>query len=121
MEEAMKAILRLATISLVLGASVVLARAQTQAGATLSNDLELNAQQRATIYQTLTKNKLSTPPPPMRVAIGADVPPSAELYTMSDTILSEHPAAKMYKYTVVQNQVVIVDPTTLKVVDIIRP
>src|SRR5947209_16895019 len=121
MEDAMTAWLRSTSVSLVLAASVVLAQAQTQNGATLNNDLELNAQQRARIYQTLTKNKLNTPPPPMRVAIGADVPPSAELYTMSDNILAEFPATKIYKYTVVQNQVVIVDPTTLKVVDIIRP
>ena len=30
------------------------------------------------------------------------------------------PTAKLYKYTVTQNQVVIVDPTTLRVIDVIR-
>jgi hypothetical protein len=35
-------------------------------------------------------------------------------------VVSEVPAAKMYKYTVSQNQVVLVDPTNMKVVEIIK-
>jgi hypothetical protein len=31
------------------------------------------------------------------------------------------PSAKFYRYTIAQNRVIIVDPTNLKVVDVIRP
>ena len=54
------------------------------------------------------------------VALGAPVPPSIELYMLPDGALAEVPEAKMVKYTMVQNQVVLIDPTTMRVVDIIR-
>jgi hypothetical protein len=120
MEVPMKALLKSAALTLALVAGLGTAGAQLQTGAGLNSDLELTPQQRTAIYHALSKNKLHTPPPPLQLAIGADVPPSAELYTMPDNILSELPATKMYKYTVVQSQVVIVDPTTLKVIDILR-
>ena len=96
------------------------AQAQTQSGATISGPLELTAQQRASIYQSVSGQKVRTPPPPMQLAIGADVPPVTELYAMPDSVTAEIPATKVYRYTMVQNQVVIVDPTTLKVVEILR-
>jgi hypothetical protein len=54
------------------------------------------------------------------VAVGAPVPPSIELYMLPDVALAEIPVAKLVKYTTVQNQVVLVDPTTMRVVDVIR-
>jgi len=109
---------RLAVIAMTLASGV--AQAQTQSGASLNADLELTTQQRARIYQTVAKQQVRTPPPPMQVSVGADVPPVTELYAMPDNIAAEIPATKVFKYTMVQNQVVIVDPTTMKVVDILR-
>jgi hypothetical protein len=51
--------------------------------------------------------------------IGAAVPPSIELYVLPDAALSAVPDAKIVKYTTVQNRIVLVDPTTMRVVDLI--
>ena len=48
------------------------------------------------------------------------VPPSIELYLLPDNALAEVPEAKAVKYTVVQNQVVLVDPTTMRIIDVLR-
>jgi hypothetical protein len=39
---------------------------------------------------------------------------------LPDDISAEVPAIKFYQYTIVQDQVVIVDPTKMTVVDLIR-
>jgi hypothetical protein len=44
-----------------------------------------------------------------------------ELYTLPDDALAAVPAAKLYKYTVVENKVVVVDPTRMRVIDVIGP
>ena len=45
--------------------------------------------------------------------IGGDLPASMELYDLPPNIAADIPATKLYKYTLVQNQVVIVDPTKI--------
>lgn len=83
--------------------------------------LQLSAQQKTAIFQAVTKDKVKSPPPAeFKPALGASVPPSIELYTLPANVVAEIPATKQYKYTVAQNQVVIVDPANMKVVDIIR-
>jgi hypothetical protein len=52
-------------------------------------------------------------------SVGAPVPPAIELYMLPDKILAEVPATRSVKYTVMKNQLVLVDPTTMRVVDII--
>ncbi len=53
--------------------------------------------------------------------VGADVPPMIELYTLPDDTLARIPAIKPYEYTMVQNKVVLVDPTRMRVIDVIGP
>jgi hypothetical protein len=83
---------------------------------------QLSAAQRAAIYSAVDQEKSKVRPPlafsPM---IGAKVPPSIALYALPDSTLTDIPSIRQYQYTVVQNQVVLVDPTTLQVVDIIKP
>jgi hypothetical protein len=87
-----------------------------------STTLQLNAQQRAQIYEAVGKSKLRTPPPPdIPVTVGAQIPPVTELYALPESVTADVPSAKFYRYTVAQNRVIIVDPTNLKVVDVIRP
>ena len=108
-------------VALVAGAG--LAMAQTSGTTAPSAGLELTPQQRTAIYQIVSreKGKVRTPPPvTLRVSVGAELPASLELYTLPDDVGAEVPATKLYKYTVVQDQVVIVDPTTMKVIDVIH-
>jgi hypothetical protein len=44
-----------------------------------------------------------------------------ELYTLPDEAVAGIPAAKLYKYTMVENKVVLVDPTKMRVIDVIEP
>ncbi|MBO0756534.1 MAG: DUF1236 domain-containing protein [Bradyrhizobiaceae bacterium] len=83
--------------------------------------LKLSAAQRATIFRAINQEKAKiTPPPPFQPRIGAEAPPSMALYVLPDDALAQIPDGQQYKYTVVQNQVVLVDPTTMRVVDVIR-
>lgn len=107
---------------LMLVGGIALAGAQT--GGTTSPDmaLALTPQQRTAIYQTVMRDKLHTPPPAnLPATVGAQIPPATELYALPDAVTADAPSAKFYQYTIAQNQVVIVDPTNLKVVDVIRP
>jgi hypothetical protein len=55
------------------------------------------------------------------VVVGAEVPPATELYFLPDDALASAPEAKGIKYTVAQNRVVLVDPTRMRVVEVIPP
>ena len=95
--------------------------AKSQDSMKQGGSLQLNAQQKAAIFQSVTKEKVKSPPPAnMQVSIGAQVPASIELYPLPANVVSEVPAAKSFKYTVAQNQVLIVDPTNMKIVDVIK-
>jgi uncharacterized protein DUF1236 len=120
---------RIAIVALALCAGAGIAAAQqpgpmtgTSSTATTSTELQLTPQQRASIYDSVTKQKMTRTPPPanLHVAVGGDLPASMELYDLPPNIAADIPATKLYKYTMVQNQVVIVDPTKMKVIDIIR-
>jgi Protein of unknown function (DUF1236) len=107
---------------LMLAIGVAPAAAQTGGITEPSTALQLNAQQRAEIYEAVGKSKPRTPPPPdIPTTVGAQIPPVTELYALPESVTAEVPAAKFYRYTVAQNRVIIVDPTNLKVVDVIRP
>jgi hypothetical protein len=49
------------------------------------------------------------------------VPPMIELYMLPDETVAGVPAAKLYKYTMVEGKVVLVDPTKMRIVDVIEP
>ena len=118
----MKRNLTAGTLGLFLAVGLATATAQTGGLTEQSTALRLTEQQRTQIYAAVSKNKLRTPPPPdLPVAVGAQIPPVTELYALPETVTADVPSAKFYRYTIAQNQVVIVDPTNLKVVDVIRP
>jgi Protein of unknown function (DUF1236) len=102
-----------------------LALAQTDgpnaAAAAANPELHLTPQQRTEIYASVTsRSPRVTAPADLHVAVDGELPPSMQLYDFPDNIAMEVPATKFYKYTIVQNEVVLVDPTKMKVVDIIR-
>jgi Protein of unknown function (DUF1236) len=81
----------------------------------------LTPAQRSAIYAEVSKDTSRSSPKEFSAVIGADVPPMIELYTLPDDALAAVPAAKLYKYTVVENKVVVVDPTRMRVIDVIGP
>jgi hypothetical protein len=44
-----------------------------------------------------------------------------ELYALPDDILANNPDTKLYKFTRVDDQVVLVDPTKMRVIAVIGP
>jgi hypothetical protein len=81
----------------------------------------LTSSQRNAIYAEVTKDKSKVSPKNFSPVAGADVPPMIELYALPDDAVADVPAAKMYKYTLVENKVVLVDPTRMRVIDVIGP
>jgi hypothetical protein len=81
----------------------------------------LTPAQRSAIYAEVSKDPSKSSPQHFSPVIGADVPPMIELYTLPDDTLAAAPAAKLYKYTMVENKVVVVDPTKMRIVDVIGP
>jgi hypothetical protein len=110
----MKAGLRGGIIAMSLLGSAGLALAQG-----VSTSIELTPDQRTTVYRTITKEKIRvTPHAGWRVGVGVQVPESVELYAVPDEVTV--PAVRRYRYIVVGDEVVLVDPSTRKVVQIIR-
>jgi hypothetical protein len=87
----------------------------------IEQKLLLSAAQRSALYREVSQDKSKTAPKNFSPVIGADVPPMIELYALPDDTLADVPAAKLYKYTMVQDEVVVVDPTKMRVIDVIGP
>jgi hypothetical protein len=81
--------------------------------------LQLTPAQKTSILDAIRRDARAASPVSFVAAVGAPVPPSIELYMLPDNALMTVPEAKVVKYTVVQNQVVLVDPTTMRVVDVL--
>jgi hypothetical protein len=94
---------------------------ETVNSAGVAAKLELTPAQRSVIYQAVHRDKSKVAPNRFTARIGADVPPMIELYPLPDEILAENPVAKLYKFTRVDDQVVLVDPTRMRVVAVIGP
>jgi len=87
----------------------------------LAAKLELTAAQRSAIYQAVSGDKSKVAPSRFPTTVGAEVPPMIELYMLPDDILANNPATKLYRFTKVEDRVVLVDPTKMGVVAVIGP
>jgi hypothetical protein len=83
--------------------------------------LELTPAQKNAIYQAVRKDKSKVAPSRFATNVGAEVPPMIELYSLPDDILASNPVTKYYKFTRVDDEVVLVDPTKMRVTAVIGP
>ena len=125
--------LRLGTMTLAVLGTVSVALAQVPSttpgapgapglnqGAITSQKVQLSPAQKTAIFNAVSKDKSKiVAPGNFRASIGAPVPPSIELYALPPEAVANAQAASSYRYTMVNNQVVLVDPLTMQVVDII--
>ncbi len=79
--------------------------------------LQLTPVQRRTIYRTIVRERVVQAQPTIEYRVGMRVPPTAQVYTVPEAVAVEVPAIKTYKYMMVNNRVVLVDPATSEVVD----
>ena len=87
----------------------------------VASNLELTPGQRTVIYQAVHRDKAKAAPSHFAATVGADVPPMIELYALPDQVLADNPVTKLYKFTRIDEQVVLVDPTKMRVVAVIGP
>ena len=80
----------------------------------------LTPAQRTTIYRTITRERVHAAAPSFAVRLGARVPQTVELQEIPSAVVGEVPSVRSYRYMVVNNEVVLVDPATSEVVEIIR-
>ena len=87
------------------------------AGPAMSQAVVIAPEQRKVIKEYVVKEKRAAVPPPagFNVSVGAPLPPTVELYSFPTSA----PYAK-YRYSVVGNETVVVDPTDRRVVEVIR-
>jgi hypothetical protein len=126
--------LRLGTMALAVLGTVSVAVAQVPSttpgapgapglnqGAITSQKVQLSPAQKTAIFNAVSKDKSKiVAPGNFRASIGAQVPASIELYALPPDAVANAQAASSYRYTMVNNQVVLVDPLTMQVIDIIR-
>jgi hypothetical protein len=79
--------------------------------------LRLTPVQRQTIYRTIVRERVSPAQPTVEYRVGTRVPESVQLYSVPQEIAVEVPAIRSYRYMVVNNRVVLIDPATSEVVD----
>lgn len=72
--------------------------------------------QRQTVYRTIVERRAAPAQPTVSYRVGMRVPQTAQLYEMPETVGVEVPAIRSYKYMMVNNRVVLVDPATSEVV-----
>lgn len=80
-------------------------------------DINLTDQQKQTIWQTLSRARSEKAPSDFKAAVGSDVPRTVRLHVFTRALTNKVPATRGYEYAKLQNEVVVVDPKTRKVID----
>jgi hypothetical protein len=78
--------------------------------------LALSPTQRTTVYRTITRERVFPAQPTVEYRVGMRVPDTVQLYTVPDTVVTEVPTVRPYKYMTVNNRVWLVDPNTSQIV-----
>src|ERR1700744_3808497 len=83
----------------------------------------LTAAQKAAIFSSVTVDKTkSKASEDYKLTVGEQVPATIALHPLPAGALAEVPTARPYRYTLVaDDQFVLVDPATMRVVDVIKP
>lgn len=87
---------------------------------TVNQSLALSPAQRSAIYNAVIAQRGRTPNPGIAVAIGAPVPPSAALRDLPEQGIIGSSDSGLLKYAMVEDDIVVVDPISMRVVDVIH-
>jgi hypothetical protein len=111
-----------ATVALLLAAApVASAQTTTIIERPARGYVELSPAQRTIIQRRVVRERrVVAPAPQLELRIGAPIPQAVELYPLPDDVYVEVPSVKRYRYFQVHDQVVLVDPDTSEIVEIIR-
>jgi Protein of unknown function (DUF1236) len=96
--------------------TTVITREPVESRTVVTGPVQLTPVQRQTIYRTIVRERVAPAPPTVEYRVGTRVPPSVQLYSVPQEVALEVPAIQTYKYMVVNNRVVLIDPATSEVV-----
>jgi hypothetical protein len=86
----------------------------------VSQNFVLTAAQKNAIYNAILQQRVRLPAERLSAAVGAAVPSSIALVDLPDQATANDPAAALLKYAMVERDIVVVDPVSMRVVDVIR-
>jgi Protein of unknown function (DUF1236) len=81
----------------------------------VTQSLDLTPAQRTIIYRTIVRER-AVPSATIEARVGTRLPETVRLVAVPDTIAVEVPAVRSYRYMVIDNRVLLVDPATSTVV-----
>ena len=90
-----------------------------QLNGTVAQTPALTPGQKSAIYNIVIRQRVKPRAEQISVAVGAPVPPTIELVDLPDQATAGNPSAALLKYAMVANDVVVVDPVAMRVVDVI--
>lgn len=116
----MKSFLRTSAAAIAFLAVVPLAAAQTTIiERRAPGYVELSPTQRTVIHRHVVRERPVAVAPQMELRVGAPVPQAVELHAFPEEVYVEVPTLRRYRYFNVHDQVVLVDPSTSEIVEII--
>jgi len=120
MTKSLKAML-LGAVILSIPAAAIAQTTITTTTRTERGPVVLTPDQRTTVYKRVVRERVVTPRGEVvEYRVGTRVPREVELRTFDDEVYVDAPELKRYRYVHVNNQLVLVDPETSEVVEIIR-
>lgn len=78
--------------------------------------LVLTPAQRTTIYRNISREPVTSGQATVEYRVGMRVPESTTLYAVPDTVVTEVPAVRSYKYMNINGRLWLVDPETSQIV-----
>ena len=78
--------------------------------------LVLSPTQRTTVYRNIVREPVTSGQATVEYRVGMRVPESTRLYSVPDTVVTEVPSVRSYKYMSVNGRVWLVDPGTSEIV-----
>jgi hypothetical protein len=91
----------------------------TTGAATATDHLTLTLAQRHELWQGLSKQAKESAPAGFTARVGESVPSSIKLQPLPANLSTQIPAAKAYSFAILQSELLIVDPASKNIVDII--
>jgi hypothetical protein len=118
-------LLTLSLLTLGLGVTAALAQSAgpdeaVRPNGAVTQQLALTAEQKSAIYNAVIGQRLRPRTDQISVSVGAPVPPFVELIDLPDQASAGYASAAVLKYAMVENDVVVIDPVVMCVVDVIR-
>ena len=89
-------------------------------GGAVNQQVALTAAQKSAIYNAVMQQKVRASTTAVPAAVGAPVPLTVQLSELPDQSAAENPWASFLKYAMVEDDVVVVDPVSMRVVDVIH-